>query len=324
MNARPTLLFDPTGHYGEAGHYYTVYFASLAAGFDPETAFRNAVFAQMPDEVNALDAVQQQISRFSAPGGMVSWTSAERDLIQRGLHSLTGESSTTERNVTRGALGEVTAGTMEFGFLLHRFGDAYAHSVRGDESRTYETGLGHFRHGHTPDQIHLRRELYASYVQDLFGTLSQRAGASGHSPRLSQQQVREFAAEVSSIRVMQTHTDFDTRSGEAIEYQTLDVEATETAQVQRIRELSGQLMSRSEFQESTVGPPTAEQSAQPPVGRMRTYAPEREDTMSWPEYQRTHPDFVSGSSWREVAGAVHSAASRVGQLRPSIYPLRPQ
>jgi hypothetical protein len=42
--------------WGEAGHYYTVYYVSLAAGFDEGTAYRNAFYAQMPDEVEELDA----------------------------------------------------------------------------------------------------------------------------------------------------------------------------------------------------------------------------------------------------------------------------
>src|SRR5437867_4129532 len=103
----------------EPGHYYTAYFVSLAVGFDPPTALRHAVFAQMPDEVNALDATYQEESRLAAPGGMVSWTRFERDLVQRGLHALTGGLSDTERRVTRRAIRQTPSGTMEFGFLLH-------------------------------------------------------------------------------------------------------------------------------------------------------------------------------------------------------------
>jgi len=40
----------------EAGHYYTVYYVSLAVGFERNTAYKNALFAQMPDEVTQLDA----------------------------------------------------------------------------------------------------------------------------------------------------------------------------------------------------------------------------------------------------------------------------
>ena len=280
----------------------------------------------MPDEVNALDAIHQQVSALRAPGGMVSWTERERDLIQRGLHSLTGGSSAQERSATASALTQSEPGSMEFGFLLHRFGDTYAHSVRGAESQVvYSTGMGHALHGHTPDQIHMRPDLYGTYVRDLFGTLSHVATSHGLAPRLSREQVDRFAQEVASIRVMRTERIRDPDLPRVYEdIQVLDVEATERAQIQRIRELSEQLMPRSEFQESTIGPPTAEQASQPPVGRMEAYAPESEDTMSWWEYRRNHSSFVAGREWSQVADAVESAAGRVGQNPRSIFPLRPQ
>lgn len=40
----------------EGGHYYTVYYTSLAVGFDKQTAYRHAVLSQMPDEVGWMDA----------------------------------------------------------------------------------------------------------------------------------------------------------------------------------------------------------------------------------------------------------------------------
>lgn len=325
VRAKPTILYDPTGNYGEAGHFYTVYFASLAAGFDRDTAFRNAVYAQMPDEINALDAIHQQISALTAPGGMVRWTQRERDLVQRGLHSLTGDPSKQERSTTALALTQFEPGTMEFGFLLHRFGDTYAHSVRGNESQVYDTGMGHAIHGHTPDQIHMRPDLYRTYTRNLFGTLNQIATTRGLTPRLSQEQIERFSAEISSIRVMRTERVHDADLPHIFEeIQVLDVEATERAQIRRIRELSEQLMQRSEFQESTISSPTPEQASQSPVGRMQAYAPESEDTMPWTEYQRRHPSFVVGREWNQVVDAVESAAGQVGQYTPSIFPLRPQ
>lgn len=40
----------------EAGHYYTVYFTSLAVGFKPKAAHLHALLAQMPDMVGWMDA----------------------------------------------------------------------------------------------------------------------------------------------------------------------------------------------------------------------------------------------------------------------------
>ena len=42
--------------WGPAGHYYTVYFVMLAAGFSPEVARLRAVCCQLPDQVHDFDA----------------------------------------------------------------------------------------------------------------------------------------------------------------------------------------------------------------------------------------------------------------------------
>jgi len=62
----PVTLSDKTGMYAEAGHFYTVYFVSLAAGFSPEVAYRNAFYAQMPDEVHEFDAKELEIDYLSS------------------------------------------------------------------------------------------------------------------------------------------------------------------------------------------------------------------------------------------------------------------
>jgi hypothetical protein len=41
--------------WGVAGHFYTVYLISVASGLDPEIAFRNALYAQMPDDLPVGD-----------------------------------------------------------------------------------------------------------------------------------------------------------------------------------------------------------------------------------------------------------------------------
>jgi RHS repeat-associated protein len=313
VRANPILITDPTGYYGEGGHFYTTYFVSLAAGFDRDTAFRNAVFAQMPDEINSLDAIQQQLgflgTLLTGPHSIVKFQEGQRNLMQRGLHSLTGGSSEGERSVTRNALKQVTPGTMEFGFLLHRFGDTYAHSNFDDETKMYSTGSGHLIHGHAPDQIHMRPDLYKAYVGDLFVTLSEIASARGLSMRLSRKEVMQFADEIANIRVMRTVLN------EFGESQELDVEATESAQIKRIRELSEYYMPKTEFQEYAIGPPAREQ---PPIGQMRGYQPEKEGPMEWNVYKLksyTKEDFgfLHEIGAGDVFNAVHSAARRVGQ-----------
>lgn len=51
----------------ESGHYYTVYYTSLAAGFDEKLAYRHAVLAQMPDEVAWFDAAHIHILYCKTP-----------------------------------------------------------------------------------------------------------------------------------------------------------------------------------------------------------------------------------------------------------------
>jgi hypothetical protein len=48
--------------WGEAGHYYTVYFVALAAGVDPAIAARLAFWTQMADEIDELNAVPAGIA----------------------------------------------------------------------------------------------------------------------------------------------------------------------------------------------------------------------------------------------------------------------
>lgn len=48
--------------WGEAGHYYTVYFVALAAGVDPGIAYRLAFWTQMADEIDELNAVPAGIA----------------------------------------------------------------------------------------------------------------------------------------------------------------------------------------------------------------------------------------------------------------------
>lgn len=62
--ARPRIALDPRlpACWGEAGHYYTVYFVALAAGVDPAIAYRLAFWTQMADEIDELNAVPAGIA----------------------------------------------------------------------------------------------------------------------------------------------------------------------------------------------------------------------------------------------------------------------
>jgi hypothetical protein len=310
----------------EAGHYYTTYFVSLAAGFDPHTALRNSVFAQMPDEVSALDAKYQGISAATetGPGILVSWANFERDLIQRGLHALTGGSSEQERSRTQKALRSTNPGSMEFGFLVHRFGDTYAHTELDDDKKMYKTGWGHALPtllGSDPDMLHRRPTLFVEYVKHLYTTLSELAGATrsmsaGHA--LTANEVADFAQEIAGTKVVHV---IKRRGGRMTDYEefeqrVVDDGASESSQIQRIRNLSREYM-RIE---------------------MDPYRPEGDgETVSWDRYRQRYaqflrqPDGKTDIKWVDVVAAVHNVARMVGQqpqrdphYRNIDFPLRPR
>ena len=216
VRCNPVLINDPSGQYGEAGHYHTVYFASLAAGFDKDVAYANAMFAQMPDEVYSLDATSLFVdhAKSAASDWMRSFIAPESHdkydnsrFIFKTLHSLTGGKAEPQREITEKALLSTKPGTMEFGFLLHRFGDSYAHTTLGtsgpDSSKheLYGPALGHALDGHSPDQIERRPKLYQSYAGDLYDTLRERAAADRKPHMLSREQFMEVITQVSETKL---------------------------------------------------------------------------------------------------------------------------
>lgn len=175
----------------ESGHYYTVYFTSLAVGFDESTAYRHAVLAQMPDEVGYLDAANVHFAQcigsteFNLAGKEVAPPADWRFLIEYAIHSLPDKkkgnlSAEYQRRMTGEQLLGNKPDSLAFGLLLHRLGDTYAHSVMGNEKKMYSTtisgdtsscfnfdNLGHARHGHAPDHPYERPWLYYQYIEDL-------------------------------------------------------------------------------------------------------------------------------------------------------------
>ena len=102
---------DSVRFWGPAGHYYTVYFLSVAAGLDPEICFRNAIYTQLPDQVDELDATAAGMRQFAVGAKSAArldledtnfelqisqaLQSANDLMVQRGLHSLMGGGAQT-------------------------------------------------------------------------------------------------------------------------------------------------------------------------------------------------------------------------------------
>ena len=157
--------------WGVAGHYYTVYFVLLAAGVDPTTAKTLALYAQMPDQVDELDATSAGVDM------MVSVRDAPvlRDIqIQMGLHALTGGDAEQETAGRAKRLKNAALGSFEFGLALHAYGDSYAHRQISHPSRMYDPGFGHaveyvhFRDAHSPDFTNRRCLLFKRYGCEMF------------------------------------------------------------------------------------------------------------------------------------------------------------
>ena len=180
--------------WGPAGHYYTVYYVLLAAGVENAEAARLAFYTQMPDEVRELDAeaagwdyistandgtggdTPQDLQDASRRKTLELLREKERcEIIQMGLHCLTGRDSWAETEARRQVLDRCSDDKFAFGLALHPLGDSFAHRKLDNERVMYSAWLGHGveawprkRH-HVPDQIHMRPRLYPEYVKVLFG-----------------------------------------------------------------------------------------------------------------------------------------------------------
>jgi hypothetical protein len=188
------------------GHYYTVYYTSLAVGFAENVAFRHALLAQMPDQVSWMDAADMHIAQCKG-SSLPDFNNitrrvpvAERYRAEYGLHSLpdknldaTTRSSAYQRQQTTNALLAESPVSLKFGLLLHRLGDTYAHSRIGNEQEmytvstgetcfrpgnlwNYDTEFGHGHDCHKPDFPFLRQDLYFSYLKNLYDVLVKKVG----------------------------------------------------------------------------------------------------------------------------------------------------
>ncbi|MBR0668641.1 DUF4157 domain-containing protein [Roseomonas hellenica] len=157
---------DRISHWGEVGHYYTVYLVMLAAGLSEQDAASVAFYAQLPDEALELDAIPAAGHIIAAPG--LAWGSWE---VQIGLHALSGLSQTTEFGRRIKIFDEISPALpdflLTFGLACHPFGDCYAHQKNGV---MYTPPLGHLFDSHGPDTITAATfDHYASYVTVLHG-----------------------------------------------------------------------------------------------------------------------------------------------------------
>ncbi|MCB1605239.1 MAG: RHS repeat-associated core domain-containing protein, partial [Xanthomonadales bacterium] len=213
--ANPTYYTDPTGQYGEFGHYYTTYYVALGVGYSANEARQLAAYSQFPDEVESYDATTLQARAigddfFGSKRLRISeldsqyWTKGrveqrERTAIQQANHSLTGADSAleTQRSIKSVLSNDDLAIT---GVAIHKLADSFAHRRIDDESKMYSTGWGHYDDGHAPDEIHLRPKLYEAYVNTLAQTLAAKRGLSPEEAEARIARVNKIAKVLTSSR----------------------------------------------------------------------------------------------------------------------------
>jgi hypothetical protein len=256
----------------ESGHYYTVYFTSLAVGFDEQTAYRHAVLAQMPDEVGALDAGEMHedycfgLDYVDLDGNRRAVPGAELAKTEYALHSLVNanasdKSAARQRQLTRKLLDDADVYSLEFGLLLHRLGDSYAHSVIFNEDEMYTVSssgawleclnpvnVGHGWHFHFPDYPFFRTQLFYDYLDDLYSALQVKyqqqfawvdAGNRSYSVRtnvLSESQLKNIFESILGAKLGQVNLSIVIEVAGAYFNRIPNFEDTQLVFIQQIRE----------------------------------------------------------------------------------------
>lgn len=282
----------------EAGHYYTVYYVSLAVGYENKEAFTNAFFTQLPDEVEELDAAEQAfdfaknflvekikddlIPFYEMNFEEIGYQYLDLATIQMGLHTLTGGSSVLERRFRTQLAQDLVSNRSHFGINLHAFGDAYAHSRTNDETMLYDTGLGHATHFDHPDLIAERPDLYLNYVENLYNLLQRSlpiqkksSGSIKKPQEKSLQEVRSLAQKL--LEPMEKIIPTYTHSIRPVVY--IKVPPSEEKIIERIREMIIKDMK---------------------VNNMEDYAPEKNDPIPWSQFQEKYKEQLNGITLREI------------------------
>ena len=182
------------------GHYSTAGYIAHLAGVDRAAVREISCYTQTPD---------QEALRYSAPyvafWGVFDWS--YRHEIVDSLHSLHG-GNTSEVVIRRKRLRKlivhsIAAGRPEWetGFLIHAFGDSYAHvHMESDGEHAYHAFVGHaFANvpwGERPYSIFVNGHYknYIAYVNELYGAITE--GARSESG--DRESLNKFTAKIES------------------------------------------------------------------------------------------------------------------------------
>lgn len=255
----PITFYDTDGTYAEAGHYYTVFAVALASGYNPQKAQEIAYFAQQPDEVKMMDAIEAQksnvIEKIGIAGNKIvdafsfkafppkqnfdifpnegPFMEKPMENIQIAFHSLTGRNALEEtsfREMISKSYSPFT-NTQEFGWSLHALGDSFSHRqlnsdktlgiIPGDSNLMYVTGFGHLKHGTAPDNIANRKELFRKYVETLGDVMQYHSGKSANVKDLRKliDKVSNAANEENRINILKQFIQNQNVPSDMLEYQ---------------------------------------------------------------------------------------------------------
>jgi RHS repeat-associated protein len=212
LNSNPMVITDPTGRYGEGGHYYTTYIVARETGYNHEDALKLALYSQLPDEIGKFDAIHQpiegslrviaEVGRHLPQGHSVVQLPEQpphpprfydTNRTQGEFHAITGGLSEPETALS--AMSVINAPDLETaGLAIHRLGDTFAHRVMGNQKYLYAPGTGHLGDWHDPDMISTRPKLYGDYVTKLTETLAARQGKT-----LTPKEVAAIRAKVEAV-----------------------------------------------------------------------------------------------------------------------------
>jgi hypothetical protein len=119
----------------------------MAAGLEKQDAMDNAFYAQMPDQVEELDATQEGFAFFeNYPRVFMGDAGADRILRTKAVQM--GPARAFRHNETKyrtNILKTLKPGSFEFALALHPFGDSFAHRIVNGGERMYYGPIGHLQ-----------------------------------------------------------------------------------------------------------------------------------------------------------------------------------
>jgi RHS repeat-associated protein len=188
----PVNGYDPLGLWAEGGHYYTVLYVALAAGYSKDDALTLAFFAQYPDYVKEFEAWDYVHERRNLATIGLYCAGVKRSLGEESLliedfgHSLLDCEASKLRTLYRSKWSELPS-VEEKGLLLHSFGDLYGHAFdRNGVDWLYPKAIGHARKLSRPDHIGENQDQYVKYVRDLYDLLKGNSGGKSNNVMIDQ------------------------------------------------------------------------------------------------------------------------------------------